>query len=174
MNRRRRLLLLLAVLFVVVGGKLGVQLFRWYAYAEERARLGAVTHRLEDSGFEVVRTQLTADSLREQIERADSQLYAARRGVSIYDKYAVGGSLPTHLYDTYRAELDEYNRHVGDRNRWFEEWKEVVARNHRAVESYNARVDTMRALAAEIGEPYISIPTPAEIASRRGLSRGGG
>jgi hypothetical protein len=77
--------------------------------------------------------------------------------------------LPPTLYEDYRRRLERYNERVAARNDQYERWRGIVERNHRAVDSYNALADTMRNLGERMGEPYLSIPSPAEVAVRHGL-----
>lgn len=169
MARRERVIALLLLLTLVVAVKMGDQLYRWYAFADERERLRAWSEQLEEAGAEVIRTQMRADSLREVIRAADAELKAARRAIERYESFAREDALPEHLYGSYRREVDEYNRGVGARNQGFSDWREVVMRNHAAVARYNALVDSIRRTAERIGEPYIAIPSPAEAAARRGV-----
>jgi hypothetical protein len=169
MSRRERIGGLLLLLAVVVAVRLGTYLFHWYAYAEERGELQALSTRLEEAGVVVVQTQQRSDHLRDEIERIDRELKADERAISAYDRHARDGALPGHLYGSYRADLEAYNRVVGQRNARFERWKEVVVRNHASVNRFNALADSMRAIAAEIGEPYYPIPSPVEVAVERGI-----
>lgn len=154
-----------AVLAVTVGR----QVHSWYAHQDERTQIARLSAELEEAGVEIVTTQLAADSLRAVIERMDGGLEATRRRVESYGRQAVDGALPGRVYEGYRGELDAYNRRVGERNSRFEAWREVIERNHRAVDRFNLMADSIRGLAAAIGEPYFSIPTPAEIALERGV-----
>jgi hypothetical protein len=168
-KRRQRLLGLLLLLGIVAATKLGQQLYGWFAYAEERSELQALSTRLEGAGLEVIRTQLGADSLRSEIERMDADLAARKREVGAFERHVRDGALPAHLYESYRTELGAYNRRVEGRNDLFGRWKETVFRNHAAVTRYNALADSIRGLAARIGEPYFQIPSPVELAVERGL-----
>lgn len=171
MSRRERIGALLLILAAIAVAKLGQQVFRWFAYAEEREQLQALGLQVERAGLEVVHTGLRADSLRAMIERTDRELAAAKTAVSAYHRHAVGGALPAHLYGAYQEELNAYNRSVTQRNAHFEEWQRVVTQNHDAVNRYNELADRIRALATRMGEPYYSVPSPAELALRHGLVR---
>lgn len=170
MRRRQGLLGILIVVIVLVAGKIGLQTYRWYVHDEERARIQALSSELEDVAVEVVGTQLVSDSLRAVIEGMDEDLEGRRVRIAEYERHAVNGALPVHLYDGYRRELELHNRLVVERNSGYEMWHDAVSRNHAAVERYNALVDSIRSTAAEMGEPYFTIPTPAEIAVERGIS----
>jgi hypothetical protein len=165
-----RIAVLLAVLLAVVLVKVGHETYRWWAYAEEREQLRALTTRLEEAGFDVVSTQLAADSLRRGMLRTDSVLDLTRQRVGEYERRAEGGTLPPHLFEGYRTELATFNRRVAERNETLYRWEEVVTRNHVAVGRYNAIADSMRLLATGIGEPYFPVPSPLEAAARRGLA----
>ena len=172
MRRRERLTGILLVLGLIVAVKLGQQLYAWFAYADERAALQAISTRLESSGLEVIRTQLAADSLRGDIERMDRELGEKKQVVGSFERHVRDGALPAHLYDAYSAELQSYNRQVEQRNAKFGRWKEIVVRNHAAVGTYNALADSIRTLANRIGEPYFEIPSPVELAVKHGLIGG--
>lgn len=169
MKRRQRVASLLVLVGVLIAFKLSQQLYGWFAYADERVQLQELSVRLEDAGLSVMRTQLGADSLRAEIERMDRRLGEERRAVSAYDRHVRDGALPAHLYDAYRTELERYNRRVEERNALFNRWKEIVGGNHAAVGRYNALADSIRTLATRIGEPYFQIPSPVELAVKRGL-----
>lgn len=169
MRRLERFKGLVVVMLLLVFAKVGHQTYRWYAHDEERARIETLTGELEDVAIEVVSSQLVADSLRDAIQASDRGLEAARAAIAAYEAHAVGGALPVHLYDPYRRELEAHNRQVVSRNQSFERWRGVVDRNRAAVDRYNALADSIRMTAAEMGEAYYSIPTPAEVALERGI-----
>ena len=164
---RTRFLLVVAGLLLAVN--LGRQGYRWFAHADERVELRRLGDELEDAALAVVRTQLLADSLRGAIEQADDSLRIERAGIRRIERRAEAFSLPPTLYDEYRRELSRYNRRVETRNARYEEWRTVVEDNHRSVDRYNGLADSMRSLGRQMGEPYLAIPSPAEVALRHGL-----
>jgi hypothetical protein len=166
-NARTRLLLYIAAALLVVN--LGRQLYRWAAFADERDDLRRLGVELDGAALGVMRTQLLADSLRGAIQTLDSRLEAQRAALAALERAANGGGLPPQLYEEYRADLDEYNGSVAARNDGFDRWRAVVERNHLAVGNYNVLADSIRSIGVTIGEPYISIPSPAEVAVRHGL-----
>lgn len=169
MTQSRRVRALLLLLLLALGAQAGRLLYRWYVYGEERADLAALREQVVDSGVEVLRTQARADTLRREVERADSALEARRQRLARYGSYAENGGLPSHLYTAYRAELDEYNARVRERNRTADLWTETMKRNEAAVQRYNQLADSIRAVAYRIGDPYYPIPLPVEAAAERGI-----
>jgi hypothetical protein len=167
--RWQRLSGLLVVLLAVVAMKLGHEAYRWFAYADERAELREMTERLEGAALEVVISQLATDSMRASIEAADSRLGELRERVDEFEKWSHRGTLPEHLHRRYRMELDRYNAQVAERNSRLDRWEEVVGRNHSAVAHYNRLADSVRLVAARMGEPFYPVPSPVEVAIRRGL-----
>lgn len=168
MNYRLRVLLL--VLLGVVGFKVATELYRWHAYRPEREQIAVLREQLVDAGADLVRTELRADTLQQVIEREDGRLKRRQAGLAAYGRRAEGGALPAALYHVYRAELRAYNRLVEQRNARWSEWKQLRARNRLAVDRYNTLADSIRQLARRMGEPYISLPLPAEAAVERGLA----
>lgn len=166
-NTRTRFLLLVA--FALLAMNLGRQGYRWIAYADEREELALLTTRLESAGLAVMQTQLLADSLRAGIEAADARLRQDRLALDRMERRAEGRGLPPALYDEYRYALERYNQQVLERNDRFQRWRGVVSRNHASVDLYNQLADSMRALGTRMGEPYLAIPSPAELAVRHGL-----
>lgn len=162
---------LLIVLAAVIALKLGQQLFRYYAYQDERAALTAMRGRLVDAGVEVVTSRARADSLRAEIESTDRKLREGRRTVNRYGRHAKDGALPGEVYGAYREDLLRYNEKVSERNKRLREYQEVVDRNHTATGRYNALSDSMAGLAARMGDAYYPIPKPVEAAAERGLIR---
>lgn len=170
MRHRERLLGVAVILALLVFARVAHQAYRWYAHDEERARIEALTSQLKEVGLAVVTTQLASDSLRSLVEEMDRRLESTRAAIAAYERHSIGGALPAHLYGAYQGDLETHNRRVVERNEWFEQWRETVGRNHTAVSRYNALADSIRTTAAAMGEPYYSIPTPAEIALERGLA----
>jgi hypothetical protein len=160
---------LLLVLAAVIALKLGQQLFRYYAYQEERAALANMRERLVDAGVEVVTTRVRADSMRAELESTDRKLKEGHRSVNRYGRFAQDGALPNEVYSSYRKDLLRYNERVTERNQRLREYQTVVDRNHIATERYNRLSDSIAALAARIGDPYYPIPKPVEAAAERGL-----
>jgi hypothetical protein len=169
MSARDRIRGLLLILVVLIGAKAVHQTYRWFAFGAERAQLQEMRERVADAGVEVVRTAAKADTLHRQIKQMDHDLEARQRAVDRYNRYARDGTLGAHLYDSYRADLDGYNARVMERNARVEEWEGVIARNREAVNRYNLLADSIRAVAARIGDPYFPIPLPVEAAVERGL-----
>jgi len=164
---RTRLLLVAAALLLVF--KLGQEVYRWAVFGEERDSLRRLSVVLESTALNVMRTQLVADSLHRAIYLLDEHLEAERSALASFGHRARRGDLSTLAYDRYRELLDAFNRKVAARNESYERWKGVVDNNHRSVEGYNLLVDSIRSIGRAIGEPYISIPSPAEVAVRHGL-----
>lgn len=162
---------LFTILAVIITLKLGEQLFRYFAYADERAELAVLREQLVDAGAEVVRTRIRADSMREGIEQTDRTLEAGRRSVGRYGRHARDGALPGHLYGAYRNDLHRYNTQVSERNERLHTYNALVDRNQAATDRYNRLADSLHALAARIGDPYYPIPKPIEAAAERGLVR---
>ncbi|HEX6925769.1 MAG TPA: hypothetical protein VF167_10065 [Longimicrobiaceae bacterium] len=165
---RSRFLLFAAVALLLYN--LGRQGYRWVAYAEEREVLRRLTESVDTVALEVMRSQIAADSLRAVIEAADSELREEREALAALERRAEDNRLPPTLYDEYRSVLARYNQHVGERNAVYERWRGVVSRNHAAVERYNAIADSIRTVGAKMGEPYIPIPSPSEVAVEHGLT----
>lgn len=173
MGRRRRISVLLLLLLAVVGVKLGQELYRWVAFADERALIRPLREEVVEVGVEVVRTRARADTLRTRIEADDRALVRERLSLEQYLQHARGDALPGHLYNAYRVDLETYNRHIAERNERVRAWRDALARNARAVDRYNLLADSLRALATRVGDPYYAVPLPAEAALERGLHPGG-
>jgi hypothetical protein len=170
----RRVFVLVAALVLLLAGKLGKELYDYWAHAEDRVRLVAVRGRLLDAGAEIMRTRAELDSLTRVLDREDGALERERRTLKAYEPEAPGSALPPHLYDAYRAHLDRYNKrvaryneHLGRRNESFHAWQATLARNRAAVDRYNALADSLRAVAGVLGDPYYQVPTPLEAAAQR-------
>ena len=167
MTRRDRFLSVIFVLTVLGGLKLAHQLYRFYAFAEERVELVSLDRRIEVEGLGVIGSQLRADSLRREIDTADAWLNEAQANIDVLERRYRVGTMGEEGARTYRGALTDYNEQVARRNRLFQEWRRTVDNNHAHVDRYNLLVDSIRRLADAIGEPYYPILTPAEIMVRR-------
>ncbi len=163
----QRLQVLVAALLLLLAGKVGKELYDWRAHAGDRARLVAVRGRLLDAGVEIMSTRAELDTLKRVLDREDGALERERRALRAYDRKAEGSALPAHVYEAYRADLERYNEHVARRNESFHAWQSVLARNHSAVDRYNALADSLRAVAEVLGDPYYQVPSPLEAAAQR-------
>lgn len=166
-----RLRFLLLVLAAIVVVNLARQGYRWVAYGDERADLRRLSVHLDSTALQVVRTSVEAARLRSVIEEADGWLAEQRTELDRMERRAAGGGVSPALYDGYRRMLERYNGRVGERNERYERWREVVAANHHAVDRYNALADSMRAVGVRMREPYIDVPSPAEVAARYGVGQ---
>lgn len=160
---------LLFLLLVIVGIKLSDSVYRWLRFGPERQQVKALRVQLVDAGAQMVRTRQESDSMRAVLHAADAALEAEQQALRRYDALAHDGALPPDVYERYRVELTRYNAHVGDRNARLSGWQEILDRNHAAVQRYNLLSDSMRNLAARMGDPYYSVPSPAEAAIERGV-----
>lgn len=162
-------MVLAALLICVAVGKIGTELYRWNASAEERMELQRLGAALEEAGLAVIRTQVEATKRLAEIRQMDRGLRLFRGSISAQERRAVRGRMPDGLYDDYLYSLDSYNGSVAARNRRIEEWREAIARNQSEVDRYNSLADSIRSIATALGEPYFPIPTPAEVAVRNGF-----
>ncbi|MEX2571004.1 MAG: hypothetical protein WD737_06840 [Gemmatimonadota bacterium] len=173
MRRKQRVLVLLAILVMIAAAKVGQQLWRWYAFADERVAVATLEAQLDSAGLGVISTHLRADSLRIAIEGLDDELARSRQQLDRYERQAGSGGMLQSLQGRHRDDLAAFNQRVRERNAHFSGWRTVVDSNHVYVDRYNLLVDSIQALTARMGEPYYSIPSPAEIANRHGLEAPG-
>ncbi len=160
---------MLMVLLAVVGVKLSEQLYRYVAYRDERQQVGEIRERLLDSGVELTLTRAESRQQRDSLEADDRRLDDERRALSRFDRMSQGGYLPSGVYPRYKAELERYNRHVVERNARLRRYHQARERYVAAVDRYNAQADSLRTLAARMGEPYYTVPSPLEAAVQRGV-----
>lgn len=172
MTYRDRILAVAAVVLLMALVKVGQQLYRYYAFSEERIAIVRLESGVDREGLGVITTQLRADTLRLEIDAADAGLGASRDALDRLERAVLDGGATPDTERAYQRQLVEYNQGVGRRNALFEEWRSTVERNHAHVERYNLLVDSIRALAATIGEPYYPILSPAEIAARHEAASG--
>ncbi|CAN5735657.1 hypothetical protein BH23GEM6_BH23GEM6_16550 [soil metagenome] len=166
---RKQIAALGLVLIAVILVKVGEEAYRWFAFPEQREQLREVDTRLEEAGYQLVRSQIRVDSLRTLVGQADENLMEGRSRLDSLEQYADRGTLPPGIYDRYRAELTRFNLSVAQRNAILNDLESAVRRNHAAVDRYNVLADSLRGIAASLGEPYYDVPSPVEMAARRDL-----
>jgi hypothetical protein len=166
---RSRVESVLAVLALVVAFKVAHELYRWVAFADERARLRGLSAAIDTVGVQVIRTQMRADSLQGVVESMDRGLDVVRRAVAEYERKSIDGAIPERIYPAYRSRLDAYNLAVRQRNAKLADWHAVVDSNHAVSDRYGEIADSMRAVAMRMGEPYYPVPSPVEVAVRHGI-----
>lgn len=160
---------LIFLLLVIVGIKLSDSVYRWLRFGPEREQVKMLRTHLVDAGALMVRTRQESDSMRTVLRADDAALEQEQAALRRYDAQAQDGALPPDVYERYRGELKRYNDHVVRRNAKLSVWQEILSRNHAAVGRYNVLSDSIRDLATRMGDPYYSVPTPAEAAIERGL-----
>ena len=160
---------LLFVLLAFVGVKLSEQLYRYVAFRDERAQVAVLRDRLLDAGaaLEVARGEHRA--AREALEAQDELLEQERRGLMRLQRAVESGPVSEAQYAGYRTALETYNHHVVDRNGRYQSYQDIRDRWVGSVESYTSLADSVRQIAARMGEPYYSVPTPLEAAVARGV-----
>jgi len=157
------------VLLAIILVKVGEEGYRWYAFADQREQLREMNTRLEEAGYQLVHGRIQVDSLRGALVAADAELAEGRTRLDSLERFADRATLPPGVYERYRAELTRFNRSVAQRNALLVGLESSVHRNHEAVDRYNVLADSIRAVAASLGEPYYDVPSPVELAARRGL-----
>ena len=167
--RREPLVGLLAALLLVVGLRLAYDMYRWWAFQDERATIERLQTELEEVGLGVVTSRLGIDSVRVGIAVLDAELAEGRSEIASYERRIGGGNPSPELQTRYREALDSHNRRVRERNELVAEWRAAVRANHTYVDRYNTIADSVRLLAARLGEPHFPVRTPAEIADELGL-----
>lgn len=159
--------ILLASLALLVLGRLGVEVYDWAAYRQERERVRELRARLGDAGAEVVRSHARADTVHAAFLKEDGALEREGRLVDAYRERALGGG-PPDAYAAYRGALERYNHHVAGRNARVRELRAARVRLREAQAHYHALADSIRGVARVLGDPYYPIPLPAEAAAERG------
>ena len=166
---RERIRIFILFTCAIIAVELAHDVYRWYAFAEERAQLRVLNGMVDAAGVAVVKTQLREDSLRDHIEGMDEALESSRVGFRVYDERARDGSLRDAAYQQYRARIARYNDQVAVRNAWFARWQRAVSSNRDAVKQYNQLAEEIRTIAAEMGEQHYNIPSPVEAAVKNGM-----
>jgi len=169
MRVRTRLLAFVIVLLILGGAKLAQQIYRWYAFADVRAELGALERELEIAAAGVILTKLEADSLRGAIDRVDADLGRRRRDLAGSDLQVVSGGISRPAAGSYPLDRAGYDQRVADRNQLFQRWRVVIDHNLDYVSRYNTLVESILDAAHRMGEPYYPIRSPAEIATGAGI-----
>ncbi len=164
-----RLRSLFLILVVVAAAKVVEQVYRYFAFRDERAMVVVLRNGLLDSGAEVMRTKVLSDSLRAMIETEDAALAEELRVLQRYTREARFGGLPPATYEAYRRDFFRYQEHIAVRNERARGLDSIIARNHSAVDRYNALTAQLQGIAARMGDPYYTAPTPLEAAAERGV-----
>ncbi len=166
MTYGHRILAVASVVLLMALVKIGQQLYSYYAFSEERVAIVRLEADVDREGLGVITSQLRADGMRIEIDAADADLGESREELDRLERAVLSGRANPETQRVYQRLFAEYNQAVGRRNALFEEWRTAVEGNHAHVERYNLLVDSIRALATLIGEPYYPILSPAEIAAR--------
>lgn len=152
MKASHRVLSVIVAIVVLASFKITQQLYRWYTFAPERETIIQLEHQLEDEGLRVVSTHIHADSLHTLLESMDIQLDAMRGDLSTDPRRP-------------RGSVADYNKRVEERNALLHAWRLTLEENHERVGRFNLLADSIRGVAARMGESFYPIRTPAEILS---------
>jgi hypothetical protein len=168
MRQRQRVLALLAVLLVVVFAKLAQQLYRFVAFGDERTQLARLEAEVETAGLRVVSSLVLADTLRVNILERDTALATSRADLERLERQMLSGvGTSPSAQQSYREMLMAYNRRVAERNDLIRQYYAALDTNRIYLERYSVVADSIRAVAAAMGEPFYPVPIPAEIAASR-------
>lgn len=166
---RERIRIFVLFTCAIVAVELAHDVYRLFAFAEERAQLRVLNEMVDAAGVAVVKTQLREDSLRTRIEALDEALESARDGFAEYDERARDGSLSYGAYEQYRARIARYNDRLAVRNAWVARWQRAFNSNRDAEKRYHSLAEQIRTIAAEMGEQHYNIPSPVEAAVKSGM-----
>lgn len=158
---------------VIVGflilGRAGYEVYRWYAYADERRQIEQMTSELDSVGLKVVTTHVAIDSIGALIDQTDLRLDTRRSDLEARGRRALNGRMDPEVYESFRADAGALEAAIGDRNGLLEEMNRIVAEHRTAVARFNELADSILALATEMGYPDYPLPTAAEIAIEHGI-----
>lgn len=170
---REQLRFLLSVLGLVVLFLVARELYRWVAFREERALIVALRTDVVDAGAQVTVTRQQLDSLRTVLAAVDARLEREVGVLRGYERRARHRRLPPDVYDRYLRDRARYEQVLEERNAVVRTVAGVLDVNHAAVARYNTLADSVRAVAARVGDPYYRVPLPVEAARERGILVGG-
>lgn len=158
---------------VIVGflilGRVAYEVYRWYAYADERTQIEQMTIELDSVGLKVVTTHLAIDSIGAVIDRTDRGLDTRRSDLEARGRRALNGGMEPGVYESFRADAGALETAIGDRNNLVEVMNRIVAEHRTAVARFNELADSILMLATEMGYPDYPLPTAAEIAIEHGI-----
>lgn len=166
---REQLRFLLSVLGLVILFLVARELYRWVAFQEERALITALRTDVVDAGAQVTVTRQQLDSLRTAVAEVDVRLEREVEVLRGYERRARHRRLPPDVYEKYLRDRARYERVLAERNALARTVTGVLTVNHAAVERYNTLADSVRAVAARVGDPYYRVPLPVEAAMERGI-----
>lgn len=167
---REQLRFLLSVLGLVILFLVARELYRWVAYREERALIVALRTDVVDAGARVTVTRQQLDSLRTALASVDARLQREVDVLRGYERRARHRRLPPDVYEKYLRDRARYEQVLEERNALVRTMSGVLDVNHSAVERYNTLADSVRAVAARVGDPYYRVPLPVEAAMERGIT----
>lgn len=162
---------LLFVLLAIVGVKVSEQLYRYVAFRDERRQVAAVRDRLLDAGARLEMERVEWRSKRDALKNEDERLEEERRRLMRLQRALEAAEVGEAQYEQYRIALEGYNRRVVQRNGHLLAYQELRDRFVATHDTYDVLADSMRELAARMGEPYYAVPTPVEAAMARGVIR---
>jgi hypothetical protein len=166
---RDRLAVAVVALGAIIVFNVGREAYRWYAFRDERTAIVRLQTQVVDAGAEYALTREQLNVLTRRLTTADSAL---NRDVDVLRRYSMradGGMLPPPLYRRYQEDRRVYEQHLAQRQVWFEQYERVQGRYHASGDRYSTLADSIRTLAARIGDPYYRVPLPVEAAAERGL-----
>lgn len=159
------------LLVLVVAVKLSAEWVRWIRFGDERTELLALRERILDAGVAVVRTEARSDTLRRAIRVRDRELATTDARLRRSAARLRAGEWSRGMYVAYRRDVLRYNAAVEGRNRKFSDYQRLRTSNDSAWTRYTRLADSIRTLAARVGDPYYPVPLPIEAAAERGLIR---
>lgn len=166
---RDRLLLGVAVVLLLVAFGIGRDLYQWYAYRTERETVLRLRAAAVNAGAELVVLTRRAEAMRRTAERADSVVGEDVAALRRYERYVRGSTLPALVYPLYERDWRRYQRAVAARDAALARFGESRDRLRALASRYNLLADSIRAVAARMGDPYYHVPLPVEAAAERGL-----
>jgi hypothetical protein len=160
---------ILLFLLAVIGVKVSEQAYRFVAFRDERRQVAELRDRLLDAGAELEVNAAEVRRLRDALQAEDARLEEERRRLMRLQHALEGGAVSESQYEQYRMALEGYNRHVVERNGRVAGYQELRDLAYGSNQRYDALADSMREIAARMGEPYYAVPTSVEAAMARGV-----
>lgn len=157
-TRQFRIFLLLTLALACAA--LALRWVLWRGQAPERAAWTALQREIGAASTRIDSLKLLLADLDARLEVDKRALASAGERLRLWERQAVGGTLPAREHRQYLREIERHNEAVSAHNGVLSEMRRVYAEYSALVDTHNVLVDSANALQRRAVQEGIQLPAP--------------
>jgi hypothetical protein len=149
---------LIFILVLFGGGNIALYYGQEWWHRDEQHELDRVRSQLAQLRSTIRDQEAHLTELKTRLDALDAQIASQNALIESYEAQAIGGGLPSAVYDQYTADLNTVNASVDSYNLSLAAYRELASQYDANIKAYNALVERANQLARQVGTRFYLKP----------------